>query len=275
MAFVHLIPGAPPKISVVNRWPSEDAGKNFSVVLPAYADAILGNAKVQTAVRYDPTGHAVSFGSSAVEDIDEVPGSALAQYFKLHLHPQEMRIECALSVPPLPPNVTIDKVYSDFLGFVFGHARGFFQSSTLDGKGLWQRLSTTFEVVFAIPNGWSETQQAFLRSAAVAAGIMPADNSHDRLTFVSEAEASVHFAMEHMNIAHLMKRTAVFAVLDAGTYVVGSPSVVHADYFQVARLWTPPCTTVTTLRPSCALLKSRALNASKREGARARSDTID
>lgn len=150
---------------------------------------------------------------------DDEQDTHVARWFKLLLHPKEMRDENAITAPPLPANVTLEKVYTDFLRFTFDHAKQYFQTSTLDGNLLWDRLGRSFELVFAIPNGWSETQQNFLRTVIVAAGILPANFAQTRLSFVSEAEASVHFAVEHMNVAHLMRVGAVFAVLDAGTFI--------------------------------------------------------
>lgn len=133
-----------------------------------------------------------------------------------------MRDETAITAPPLPPGVALKTVYADFLGYAFKHARDFFKASTIDGPALWQRLKKTFELVFAIPNGWTETQQTFIRDAVVNALILPSNFAQQRLHFVPEAEASVHFAVEHMNVAHLMRVGQVFAVLDAGVFIIVS-----------------------------------------------------
>lgn len=174
-----------------------------------------------TVVRYNAAGKAVSFGAAAVEDTgdndDEGDGeTALAYWFKLWLHPAEMRKENALDVPPLPPNVPLRTVYTDFLRFAFTHARDTFVRTSPDAAALWARLGGAFELVYAIPNGWGGAQQAFVRDALVGAGVLPANFAPARLAFVSEAEASAHFALAHMNIAHWLKVGSVFAVLDAG-----------------------------------------------------------
>ncbi|EJD39203.1 hypothetical protein AURDEDRAFT_91639 [Auricularia subglabra TFB-10046 SS5] len=202
VSYVHLLHGVTPSIQVVNRWP--------------YQEEAAGNYKVPTVVRYDETGKAVAFGAEAVENPDGLEGTSLARWFKLHLHPQEMRDENDIAVPPLPPKVALDQVYADFLRFTFDHAADCFRRSTLDGAVLWDRLKASTELVFAIPNGWSGTQQNFIRDAVIAAGVLPANFAPERLSFVSEAEASVHFALEHMNVGHLLRLGAHFIVLDAG-----------------------------------------------------------
>lgn len=202
VSFTHLLRGVVPQVRVVSRWP--------------YQEEATGNCKFPTVVRYDSSGTAISFGAEALENETAVENTCLVRWFKLHLHPKEMRDENAITVPALPPRVTLSVVYRDFLRYAFNHASEFFKSSTLDGQALWERLGRSFEIVFAIPNGWNNTQQNFIQDAAVAAGILPANFARQRLFFVSEAEASVHFAVEHMNVAHSMQIGTVFAVLDAG-----------------------------------------------------------
>lgn len=202
VSYVHLLPGVVPDVHYVNRWPfQEDAA---------------GNCKVPTLVRYDAMGNAVSFGAGAAEDSDVTEGTSQAFWFKLLLHPKEMRDSQDVSAPPLPSMVTLQKVYADFLRFLFNHARDSFQRCNPDGAILWQRLRSTFELVFAVPNGWTGTQHVFLRDAVVSAGIFPRNFESPRLAFVPEAEASVHFALDHMNVGPWLRVGSYFAVLDAG-----------------------------------------------------------
>jgi len=174
---------------------------------------------VPTVVRYDQEGTAVLFGTEAVENPKGLEDTCVAQWFKLHLHPPAMRTGNNLTLPPLPPRVDIKMVYADFLEYIFRHAREFIDNSTLDaiGRGsLWNRLKDNFVVIMAIPNGWDGTQQAFLREAVVSAGILPFNHDYNRLQFVSESEASVHFALNHANIGQWLREGTTVAVCDAG-----------------------------------------------------------
>ncbi|KZV80678.1 hypothetical protein EXIGLDRAFT_780665 [Exidia glandulosa HHB12029] len=207
ISFAHLEPGSAPRVRSVTRWPGQE-------------DA-AGDSKLPTLVRYQH-GVPIAFGADALEspDMDGEEPSHLAKWFKLHLHPQSMRVASNLDVPALPPGVALKKVYADFLEFLFNHAVEFFQSSSHDGARIWSRLGDSFVLVLATPNGWDAVQQGFLRDAVLRAGILPEDLStedlHERLQFVTEAEASVHFALEHTRGARWLGPGTNFAVLDAG-----------------------------------------------------------
>ena len=71
--------------------------------------------------------------------------------------------------------------------------------------------------MLAIPNGWDVVQQGFLRDAVILAGILPEGYEPRRLQFVSEAEASVHFALQHSEGERWLRPGTSFMVLDAGT----------------------------------------------------------
>lgn len=69
----------------------------------------------------------------------------------------------------------------------------------MDGRPIWARLRPTMEFVIAHPNGWYAAEQGVLRNAAIAAGLVPPSDL-DRIHFVNEAEASVHFVTHHANL---------------------------------------------------------------------------
>ncbi|KZW03071.1 hypothetical protein EXIGLDRAFT_728597 [Exidia glandulosa HHB12029] len=206
ISFAHLQPGAAPRVRSVTRWPGQE-------------DA-AGDSKIPTLIRYQE-GKAIAFGADAVEnpDVDGGPVSYLASWFKLHLHPATMRTSSNIEVPPLPPSDSLKQVYADFLSFVFKHAVEFFATSFHDGERIWSRLSDTVVIVLATPNGWDSYQQGFLRDAVVLAGVLPQGFESDRLQFVTEAEASVHYALEHTSTrggGEWLTAGTHFAVLDAG-----------------------------------------------------------
>lgn len=55
-----------------------------------------------------------------------------------------------------------------------------------------------------------------MRDAFVMAGVLPRGHANDRLQFVTEAEASVHFALEHSDGDRWLTVGTNFSVLDAG-----------------------------------------------------------
>ena len=214
-----------PRIRLVTRWPGQEDAASTCLFLRRSAQSVnsvlarTGDCKVPTVVRYTSGGRAVQFGTEAVENIEGLDDTTLAKWFKLFLHPVAMRTKNHLTPPPLPRGVTLKTVYADMLAYLFKHARQFVDSSSLDAVGrgsLWTRLKSNFVIIMAIPNGWDDSQQAFLREAVVAAGILPFDHDHERLKFVSESEASVHFAINYTNIETWLREGTTFAVCDAG-----------------------------------------------------------
>ncbi|CAE6451836.1 unnamed protein product [Rhizoctonia solani] len=74
------------------------------------------------------------------------------------------------------------------------------------------------EVILGHPNGWSAREQSFLRNAAVECGVFntPQATIAKNIKFVTEAEASVHYCIQHSNLSAQVKVGSRFAVCDAG-----------------------------------------------------------
>jgi hypothetical protein len=125
-------------------------------------------------------------------------------------------------IPPLPPSVSLKKIYADLLGYLYDHARDFFKDNTVDGARIWARLGERCTIVLATPNGWDTTQQAFLREAAILGGLLPENFPEYRLRFVTEGEASVHYALEYSQSGNWLRKGVMFAVTDAGGSTVDS-----------------------------------------------------
>lgn len=125
-------------------------------------------------------------------------------------------------VPPLPTGVTLKKVYKNFLRWLWDHAQEFFKNNTVDGERIWNRLGDKSFIVLATPNGWDTTQQGFLRQAMIDAGVINEGQDEDRLMFVTEGEASVHYALHYSQSKSWMNVGSQFAVTDAGGSTVDS-----------------------------------------------------
>ncbi|KAG8822058.1 hypothetical protein FRC19_006794 [Serendipita sp. 401] len=78
------------------------------------------------------------------------------------------------------------------------------------------------EIILATPNGWDIREQGFLRRVAIRAGLISSSGAETRLTFITEAEASIHFALHHGSIRNWLRQGAMFAVVDAGGSTVDS-----------------------------------------------------
>ncbi|KAF8594083.1 hypothetical protein BDV93DRAFT_183817 [Ceratobasidium sp. AG-I] len=205
VSFAYLQEGAEQTIHRVTQWPGQESQNQ--------------HGKIPTIVWYE-ANKAVSFGAEALsphaEEEAEDRDWKLAKYFKLHLHPADLTAKHGLELEPLPNNVPLAQIYADFLKYLLEHTQTYFEDHILDGKKIWQTYKSTLEVIIAHPNGWGTKEQAFLRSAAVAAGFSSSSNADTRVHFVTEAEASVHFCIFHTSLGTQLKPGTSFAVCDAG-----------------------------------------------------------
>jgi hypothetical protein len=103
------------------------------------------------------------------------------------------------SLSPLPPGVTIEKIYVDFFTYVYQHTQKFFEEREFQGRLIWQRLKEEHRIEFVIahPNGWTLTEQVFLRKVATNSGFVSEEDTSFMVHLVAEAEASVHFMILH------------------------------------------------------------------------------
>jgi hypothetical protein len=120
-----------------------------------------------------------------------------------------------LEIPPLPADVTIEKVYADMMRYLMEHTQRFFERTHANGAHDWARSRDTIVIVLTIPNDWGIREQATLRMAAIMASLVTEENAGQLLHFVTEAEASVHYVLSHHTGAWLRTRT-LFAVIDCG-----------------------------------------------------------
>src|SRR6266849_1044632 len=98
--------------------------------------------------------------SDDAKDEAEEDGWLLARYFRLHLHPAELRTShsiategeahlarfsneinmCACPYKALPQGVAVETIYSDFLRYLLKNTRAFFETRTPNGATIWQQL---------------------------------------------------------------------------------------------------------------------------------------
>jgi hypothetical protein len=124
----------------------------------------------------------------------------------------------SIEIPPLPTGVALRTVYTDFLKYIYNHTHHFFVENTPAGGRIWDRLHCTGAITFvlAMPNGWEADQQIFLRDVAISAEFIKKAEAEERLKFVTEGEASVHYALAHTQSRSWLRVGTLFAVSDAG-----------------------------------------------------------
>ncbi|CAG7852390.1 SubName: Full=Uncharacterized protein {ECO:0000313/EMBL:CCA74289.1} [Serendipita indica DSM 11827] len=218
VSFMHAYNGSIPTVRMVTRWPGQPSGS--------------GDSKIPTIVAYK-NGTPVVCG---VEAQDYVADDAyeIAKWFKLHLHPDSMKVSdqppeygssetAQIRIPELPSGVTLMQVYVAFMSYIFKATEDFFAGTTPNGVAIWQRLQHDMVIVMAIPNGWDTQQQEFLKRAAIEAGMVSSDKDADlRIEFISEAEASVHYVLQKSNNQTWLRKGVMFAVTDCGGSTIDS-----------------------------------------------------
>ncbi|KAF7362767.1 hypothetical protein MVEN_00626400 [Mycena venus] len=205
LSYSILEPGQVPVIRPITRFPGQqDVG---------------GDSKVPTSIYYDRDGIIRAEGAdttlaASMEKADD-EGWQHAHWFKLHLRPPV--VDGTTDIPPLPYRKTAVNVFGDFLRYLFDR------------------------FVIAHPNGWEGKQQSQMREAAVMAGLIPESDAGERLRFVTEGEASLHFCIQNGLATEAINSGKGVVVVDAGggtidlsTYRLVTKSNGHKEYEEIA-----------------------------------------
>jgi hypothetical protein len=181
-----------------------------------------------------------------------------------------MTAQNSISLDPLPPGVTIEKIYVDFFTYVCQHTQKFFEEREVQGRSIWQRLKgeNRIEFVIAHPNGWTLLEQVFLRKVALksASGFVSKDPTSFTVHLVAEAEASVHFMILHggleksLQVSLCISNMSSLQLLSAWQefyclrcwWLYSGHNVVQCEYELVAS-----CRVVSTLCSSYQVAKAR------------------
>jgi hypothetical protein len=101
-----------------------------------------------------------------------------------------------VEIPPLPFNKSVTDVFADFLRYLFNCTRDYIIETRANGSTLWPSLEGQIHFILSHPNGWEGSQQNLMRRAAVMAGLVPdTTEGHNRIEFVTEGEASLHYCI--------------------------------------------------------------------------------
>ncbi|KJA20622.1 hypothetical protein HYPSUDRAFT_88584 [Hypholoma sublateritium FD-334 SS-4] len=207
ISYSILQPGLPPEIRTVTRFPAQDSAN--------------GTSKIPTIVYYDAFGNVRAVGAEATRsgiDIEAAKqGWVKAEWFKLHLRSTSVGSSAAgTAIPPLPAGKRAVDVLADFLSYLRACAAAYISEAHLGGAELWTAAGADARYVLAHPNGWGGAEQARMRDAAVRAGLVRA-NERERITFVTEGEASLHFCVTAGVLTKAeMKKCPNFIIVDAG-----------------------------------------------------------
>lgn len=119
--------------------------------------------------------------------------------FKLHIRPKDgSTADITSKIPPLPVGKTVVQVVADYLKYLFDCAASYIKDTHANGQDLWLSVQNDIDFVLSHPNGWEGYQQTQIRQAVVSAGLVPDTTAgHGRVSFISEGEASLYFAIQH------------------------------------------------------------------------------
>ena len=174
--------------------------------------------------------------------------------FRLHLLRYRVDAERDLAnVIPLPLNKTGVEVFADFIAYLLECASSYIQDTHKNGADLWASVKDQIDFVLSHPNPWEGegTQQGEMRKAAILAKLVPdTPAGHARLSFVTEGEASLHFAVHNGLPFGAMNDGDGVIIVDAGEGTIDissySKSVGEAkDTF--VELAAPQCRTFQSL----------------------------
>ncbi|KAL8277741.1 hypothetical protein RQP46_009863 [Phenoliferia psychrophenolica] len=221
-SIIRCDPGVAPTIRVINHYPGDPT-----------------SSKVPTRMYYDKTGTPRAYGSEVFNEVvvaqAEEEGWELAAFWKLHLHPEGLSppeytpsdtvweefelvgSNSKFDISPLPKNVPVGQIYRDWFTWLVKAAQKFYEETNRDGEVVWKNLSGKMEFVVAHPNSYGFAEQTVLRKTLEAASLIKADDGvgEQRLRFVTEAECSVYFGLQHFPHDWL-KIGSQLAVVDLG-----------------------------------------------------------
>ena len=84
---------------------------------------------------------------------------------------------------------------ADFLRYLYKCTKTYLVESQYGGQGWWDSLDGNIDIVLTHPNGWGGRQQSLMRDAAVKARLVSSMDATERIYFVTEGEASLHFCV--------------------------------------------------------------------------------
>ncbi|TFK63667.1 hypothetical protein BDN72DRAFT_902221 [Pluteus cervinus] len=211
VSYSILDPGHVPEIKGVTRFP--------------YQDSTGGDFKVPSIIWYDANGEVRAIGAGAVRDGIEQDAEdeqwTKVEWFKLSLRPKTLNTDEVSrfieQIPPLPAGKTLVDVFADYYRFLYESSRAYIEDNYSTGRSIWASVQSDIIFVLSHPNGWEGPEQSRLRRAAVLAGLVPdTDEGRDRIHFVTEGEASLHFCINQGLMTERIKTESNILVVDAG-----------------------------------------------------------
>jgi len=223
--------------------------------------AVGGDSKIPSVVCYDKYGNVVAVGSEADEELNpelrEVEGLVRAEWFKLHLRPPHLAAEQgfkATDLPALPRDKSVIDIFVDLLRYMYKSTTQYIRER--QGDIMLESVGSNIDFILSHPNGWEGQQQSEMRRAAISAGLVSGNEASERISFVTEGEASLHFCLR--KIPDTFKKYAKDGMLVAdcggGTVDISSYAQSKAEMTR-ARTLNTTNTSFKEIAPTDCLLQ--------------------
>lgn len=107
-------------------------------------------------------------------------------------------LDLADKLPPLPTGKTVIDILGDFMKYLRKCAKDYIEDTHANGRELWASVGEEIDYVISHPNGWEGYQQTQMCDAAILAGLITdSEKGRSRITFLTEGEASLHYAIRN------------------------------------------------------------------------------
>ncbi|KIL57674.1 hypothetical protein M378DRAFT_171507 [Amanita muscaria Koide BX008] len=229
VSYALLNPGVVPQIQPVTQFLGQREPR--------------GDSKVPSVVCYSQDGTVVAAGAEtdpktndALAEMDDI---IRVEWFKLHLRPphlapgQEFELQ---KLHPFPKNKTPVQVFGDFLRYLFKSTKKHIWDSE---PWSWKSVKRNIYFVLSHPNRWEGKQQSQMRNAAIAAGLVDKSLALERISFISEGEASLHFCLNKNPKLH-NKRDGIL-VVDCGGGTINVSAYSQTTKGRFKEILPPEC----------------------------------
>ncbi|RXW25691.1 hypothetical protein EST38_g168 [Candolleomyces aberdarensis] len=148
----------------------------------------------------------------------------------LHIRPKPGSLPAAYGtqkITPLPAGKRVVQVLADFLQYLHECAQAYIEGADLNGRELWKSVASEIDYVISHPNGWKDYQRSQILDAAVIAGLIPDTTDRHRVSFVTEGEAGLYFAIDIGFSASAMQAGDGVVVVEAGEETIDVSAYRH------------------------------------------------
>jgi len=112
----------------------------------------------------------------------------------------------------LPEDKSIVDLFADFISYLFDSTVAHIKEAEPTGAVLWRNFGPTIEIVLTHPNGWEGHQQELMRKAVVQAAIFDEEDARNRVSFVTEGEASFNYCVTNTKSGESLEMSAIWQI---------------------------------------------------------------